>query len=254
MRANTSPSVGADWFQVDRAFRPDPDNPRDPGSLGPEAVLPEPVTSNKPGCYEAPLGLTVNELNSIETLVAVCGRGGSAKAVNPRRDQYGDSWLPNEFDCPLDFRWPRSTVRLSSVWAQRPWSWSSMIPPVDGRCAAQQLRSFLRTRVCGQCTPCREGTSWALKMMAADQGWSQRSPRWIWICSWRSVTAIGIMPGTTICGLADGAAWPTERMRFVSFATSSRSTFKRTNPRGIPAAKSSTGFGSRGPSCVARLL
>ncbi|HTN75755.1 MAG TPA: SLBB domain-containing protein, partial [Pirellulaceae bacterium] len=51
---------GADWFKS-IGVPPDPKNPRDPGSYGPKLYCLSGHV-NKPGCYEAPLGITVNEL------------------------------------------------------------------------------------------------------------------------------------------------------------------------------------------------
>ena len=48
---------GVDWFRS-MGMPPDPNNPRDPGSFGPKLYgLSGHV--NRPGCYEAPLGITV---------------------------------------------------------------------------------------------------------------------------------------------------------------------------------------------------
>ena len=66
---------------------------------------------------------------------------------------------------------------------------------------------FFAHESCGQCTPCREGTHWSLMMLdriKAGRGRLDRpGPTWLEIGD-----TIGIIPGTTICGLADGAAWP----------------------------------------------
>jgi len=64
---------------------------------------------------------------------------------------------------------------------------------------------FYAHESCGQCTPCREGSAWAHKILNR-------------ICEGRGKAkdldvlmevglSQGIMPGTTICGLADGTNW-----------------------------------------------
>jgi NADH-quinone oxidoreductase subunit F len=65
---------------------------------------------------------------------------------------------------------------------------------------------FFAHESCGQCTPCREGTAWMTKILARiRQGQGEpRDPELLL----EIANGIGIMPGTTICGLADGAAWP----------------------------------------------
>jgi NADH-quinone oxidoreductase subunit F len=56
---------------------------------------------------------------------------------------------------------------------------------------------------------------------------------------------IGIMPGTTICGLADGAAWPIKNC-IKKFRPELEAYIKRTNPTGwmevkaVPAMESQT--------------
>lgn len=65
---------------------------------------------------------------------------------------------------------------------------------------------FFAHESCGQCTPCREGTAWSakiLKKIREGRGTMEDLQKLEDISK-----TIGIMPGTTICGLADGAAWP----------------------------------------------
>lgn len=69
--------------------------------------------------------------------------------------------------------------------------------------ATTRLAKFYQHESCGQCTPCREGTSWLSNMMqrfergrAAD-----REIDMIWEITRQ-------MEGHTICALADAAAWP----------------------------------------------
>jgi NADH-quinone oxidoreductase subunit F len=47
---------------------------------------------------------------------------------------------------------------------------------------------------------------------------------------------IGIIPGTTICGLADGAAWPIKNA-IRKFRDEFEDYIKRTNPRGYMVAE-----------------
>jgi NADH-quinone oxidoreductase subunit F len=65
---------------------------------------------------------------------------------------------------------------------------------------------FFAHESCGQCTPCREGTGWMLKIVERmREGRGRLEDLNILDEVGKS---IGIMPGTTICGLADGAGWP----------------------------------------------
>ena len=65
---------------------------------------------------------------------------------------------------------------------------------------------FFAHESCGQCTPCREGTNWMMQItdrLRHGQGRKEDLDILTDVAN-----SIGIMPGTTICGLADGAAWP----------------------------------------------
>ena len=65
---------------------------------------------------------------------------------------------------------------------------------------------FFAHESCGQCTPCREGTHWALQMLERIKAGRGRLKDLDLLLEIGD--SIGIIPGTTICGLADGAAWP----------------------------------------------
>jgi NADH-quinone oxidoreductase subunit F len=65
---------------------------------------------------------------------------------------------------------------------------------------------FFAHESCGQCTPCREGTTWFYKTMKRIKAGGGRSEDLDILLN--LANNMGIMPGTTICGLADGAAWP----------------------------------------------
>jgi NADH-quinone oxidoreductase subunit F len=65
---------------------------------------------------------------------------------------------------------------------------------------------FMAHESCGQCMPCREGTDWSRKILQriqAGQGTLSDLDTLTEIAQ-----SMGTIPGTTICGLADGAAWP----------------------------------------------
>lgn len=59
---------------------------------------------------------------------------------------------------------------------------------------------------CGQCTPCREGTHWMTKILDRIRSGNGRSEDLDLLLE--VAGSMGIIPGTTICGLSDGAAWP----------------------------------------------
>ena len=92
---------GVDWFKS-IGVPPDPNNPRDPGSYGPKLYCLSGHVE-RPGCYEAPLGITVREL--IDDYGGGVWKGRQAKAAIPGGISMG-LLGPDEFDCPLDFTGP----------------------------------------------------------------------------------------------------------------------------------------------------
>ncbi|HUG66938.1 MAG TPA: NADH-quinone oxidoreductase subunit NuoF [Pirellulaceae bacterium] len=211
---------GADWFRS-IGVQPDPDNPRDPGSFGPKLYC---LSGHieKPGCYEAPLGITVNEL--IDKYGGGVWKGRKAKAAIPGGISMGLLTV-DEFDCPLDFAGPGKygCLGLGTAAVVVVDETVSMVDFLHNSC------QFFSHESCGQCTPCREGTSWALKMMnriKAGKGRLKDLDLLLEIAD-----NIGIIPGTTICGLADGAAWPMKNA-IRKFRGEFEEYIKSTNPDG----------------------
>ena len=211
---------GADWFKS-IGTPADPDNPRDPGSYGPKLYCLSGHV-NKPGCYEAALGIRVREL--IEHHGGGVWKGRHAKAVIPGGISMG-LLAAHELDCPLDFSGPGRYGCLGLGTA-------AVVVLDDSTSMVDFLHNsarFFAHESCGQCTPCREGTSWALKMLTrikANQGRIADLDLLLEIGD-----TIGIMPGTTICGLADGAAWPLKNA-IRKFRDEFEEFIRTTNPEG----------------------
>jgi len=69
--------------------------------------------------------------------------------------------------------------------------------------AIARLSQFYKHESCGQCTPCREGTGWMMRVMnRMVQGRAELSE----IDTLEQVTKQ--VEGHTICALGDAAAWP----------------------------------------------
>jgi NADH-quinone oxidoreductase subunit F len=107
-----------------------------------------------------------------------------------------------EFDTPLDFAGPGKVGCLGlgtaavTVFDEE----TSIVDVLHNICR------FFAHESCGQCTPCREGTGWMEKItdrLRRGQGRVEDLKILEEVGD-----KIGIMPGTTICGLADGAGWP----------------------------------------------
>jgi NADH-quinone oxidoreductase subunit F len=188
---------GADWFKS-IGVPPDPKNPRDPGSYGPKLYC----TSghvNKPGCVELPLGVTVREL--VDKYAGGVWKGRKAKGCIPGGLSMG-FMTEKEFDTPLDFNGPGrvSCMGLGTAAVIVFDDQTSIVDVVYNSCR------FFAHESCGQCTPCREGTGWMLKMLERMRRGLGRLEDLDILCEVGN--SIGMMPGTTICGLADGAGWP----------------------------------------------
>lgn len=188
---------GAEWFKS-IGVPADPNNPRDAGSYGPKLYCLSGHV-NKPGVVELPLGVTVREL--IDKHGGGVWKGRSVKAVIPGGLSMG-FMTADELDTPLDFAGPGrvgclglGTAAVTVIDDQ-----TSMVDVLYNVCR------FFEHESCGQCTPCREGTGWMLKIVdRIRRGLGRKEDLDILE---EVGDRIGIMPGTTICGLADGAGWP----------------------------------------------
>jgi NADH-quinone oxidoreductase subunit F len=188
---------GADWFKS-IGIPADPKNPRDAGSYGPKLYCISGHVNN-PCLVELPLGVTLREL--MEKHGGGVWKGRKAKAAIPGGLSMG-FMTEKEFDTPLDFAGPGKvgclglgTAAVTIIDDQ-----TSMVDVLYNVCR------FFEHESCGQCTPCREGTGWMLKIVdRIRRGQGRREDLDILI---EVGDRIGIMPGTTICGLADGAGWP----------------------------------------------
>ncbi|MGE0606517.1 MAG: NADH-quinone oxidoreductase subunit NuoF [Pirellulales bacterium] len=211
---------GVDWFKS-IGVPADPANPRDPGSYGPKLYCLSGHV-NKPGCYEAPLGITLRQL--IDEYGGGVWKGRKAKAAIPGGISMG-LFTEAEFDTPLDFAGP-GKVGCLGLGTAAVVVLDETVSMVD---FLHNSARFFQHESCGQCTPCREGTAWSLSMLErikAGQGRLKDLDLLLEIGD-----SIGIIPGTTICGLADGAAWPLKNA-IRKFRNEFEEYIKRTNPTG----------------------
>jgi NADH-quinone oxidoreductase subunit F len=188
---------GADWFKS-IGVPPDPKNPRDAGSYGPKLYCISGHVNN-PCCVELPLGITVRDL--IDKHGGGVWKGRKAKGAIPGGISMG-IMTEAEFDTPLDFAGPGKVGCLGlgtaavTVFDEE----TSIVDVLHNICR------FFSHESCGQCTPCREGTGWMLKITERLRSGQGR------LEDLKILEEVGdnmgIMPGTTICGLADGAGWP----------------------------------------------
>ena len=188
---------GSEWFKS-MGVPPDPNNPRDAGSYGPKLYC---ISGhvNKPCCVELPMGVTSRQL--IEEHGGGVWKGRQAKAVVPGGISMG-FMSASEMDMPLDFAGPGKVGCLGLG--------TAAITVIDDQTSMVDVlfncARFFAHESCGQCTPCREGTSWMHKILnRVRMGHGELRDLDLLV---EVANSMGIIPGTTICGLSDGAAWP----------------------------------------------
>ncbi len=179
---------GADWFKSIGT----------PKSYGPKLYC---VSGhvNKQVCVELPLGITCRRPD--RRARGGVWKGRKAKAAVPGGISMG-LLSADELDTPLDFESLRKpgclglgTAAVTVIDDQ-----TSIVDYLYNTCR------FFAHESCGQCTPCREGTGWLYKMIKRIRSGGGRLEDLDIMLN--LANNMGIMPGTTICGLADGAAWP----------------------------------------------
>jgi NADH-quinone oxidoreductase subunit F len=191
---------GAEWFKS-MGVPPDPKNPRDAGSYGPKLYCLSGHV-NRPGCVELPCGITVREL--VDKHGGGVWKGKKAKGCIPGGISMG-LMTEAEFDTPLDFNGPGKVGCLGlGTAAVTVFDEDTSIVDV-----LYNICRFFEHESCGQCTPCREGTGWMLKIVDRIRRGQGRLEDLTILDEVGN--GMGIMPGTTICGLADGAGWPVKQ-------------------------------------------
>src|SRR5262249_53412560 len=158
---------------------------------------------NKLCCVELPLGISLREL--VDKYGGGVWNGRKAKGAIPGGISMGIV-TENEFDVPLDFNGP-GTVGCLGLGTAAVTVFDETTSIVD---VLFNICRFFAHESCGQCTPCREGTGWMLKMVERMRRGKGRIEDLNILAEIGN--SIGIIPGTTICGLADGAAWPVKNI------------------------------------------
>jgi NADH-quinone oxidoreductase subunit F len=155
---------------------------------------------NRPGVYENELGIT---LDYAINQMAGGMKGGKFKASICGGISMGVLG-PNQLDIKLDFddvRFRGGCLGLGTA---------GMIVMNEHTNMVEALRNCVRFYAhesCGQCTPCREGSAWMRKILDRILDGYGRARDLEMLLELEKT--MGIMPGTTICGLADGTAWST---------------------------------------------
>ncbi|HSK27895.1 MAG TPA: NADH-quinone oxidoreductase subunit NuoF [Jiangellales bacterium] len=148
----------------------------------------------RPGQYEAPLGITLRQL--LEMAGGVRG-GRELKLWTP-----GGSSTPlltaEHLDVPLDYEGVAGAGSMLGTKALQIFD--------DTTCVVRAVlrwTEFYKHESCGKCTPCREGTWWLVQILhrlEAGQGSEQDLEKLLDLCD-------NIL-GRSFCALADGAVSP----------------------------------------------
>jgi NADH-quinone oxidoreductase subunit F len=155
---------------------------------------------NKPGVYEDELGITLD--------YAINKLGGGMKGGKYKAAICGGISMgvlgTNQLDIKLDFddvRFRGGCLGLGTA------GMIIMNEHTDMVAALRNCVRFYSHESCGQCTPCREGAAWMNKILNRILEGMGRAKDLEMLLELEKT--MGIMPGTTICGLADGTAWAT---------------------------------------------
>lgn len=166
-----------------------------PSSAGPKLMG---VTGhcNNPGCFEEELGIKMSTLiekyaGGVKGKFKAAFHGGISMGVLGT-DQYGA-----ELDFDIGKKYNVLGLGTCCV--------TVMNDTVDMVKVARNCVRFYSHESCGQCTPCREGSAWVYKMLNRMVEGRARAKDLDLLLEVSG--AQGSMPGTTICGLADGTNW-----------------------------------------------
>ena len=154
---------------------------------------------NRPGVYEHELGITLQQ--SIDMAGGM--KGGAHKGTICGGISMGVLGR-DQLDVKLDFddvRFRGGCLGLGTA------GMIVMNEHTDMVLALRNCVRFYAHESCGQCTPCREGSAWMRKILDRIVDGMGRASDLEMLMELEKT--MGIMPGTTICGLADGTSWAT---------------------------------------------
>jgi NADH-quinone oxidoreductase subunit F len=152
---------------------------------------------NRPGNFELPLGIPFADL--LELAGGVLG-GRKLKAVIPG----GSSTpvVPGEIMLKTNMDYDSVKAVGSGIGS------AGVIVMDESTCMVrvlERLSRFYMAESCGQCTPCREGTGWLVRMLRRMlAGEARREDLGLLL------DVANRIEGHTICGLGDAAAWPVQ--------------------------------------------
>ncbi len=186
---------------------------------------------NRPGVFECELGIPLRVL--VEELCGGIRGGKKFKGAIAGGISMGILG-PDQFEAELDFDIGRRYNVLGL---------GTACPTVfdedtDMVAVARNIARFFKHESCGQCTPCREGSGWLYQLMGRIEAGDAKTKDLD--LALEIATSMGSMPGTTICGLADGNNWAVRTIMNKYWSEFE----KRVKPTFVPV-KVSIGAGAR---------
>ena len=152
---------------------------------------------NNPGVYEAPSGITVRELLESDRFGGGMRDGHTLKAYIPGGSSCA-VMTADQLDAQMGFETMREAGSSMGTACLTFMDTKTCMVRVAAR-----LASFYHHESCGQCTPCREGTGWAAKVLdsiEAGRGRMEDLELLLDMCN--------NIQGNTICALGDSIAIP----------------------------------------------
>jgi len=188
---------------------------------------------NRPGVYECELGIPLRVM--VEELCGGIRGGKKFKGAIAGGISMGILG-PDQYDAPMDFDIGRKFNVLGL---------GTACPTVfdedtDMVAVARNITRFFKHESCGQCTPCREGSGWLYQLMSRIEAGHAKTKDLD--LALEIATSMGSMPGTTICGLADGNNWAVRTIMNKYWSEFE----KRVKPTFVPV-KISIGSSSKSP-------
>jgi len=153
---------------------------------------------NNPGVFECDLGIPLRTL--VEEYAGGMRNGKGFKGAIVGGASTGVVG-PDQYEAEMDFDIGRE-YNVLGLGTACPTVFDEDTDMVG---VARNIARFFKHESCGQCTPCREGSGWLYQLLTRiEQGEGRTKDLDMTL---EIATSMGAMPGTTICGLADGNNW-----------------------------------------------
>ena len=155
---------------------------------------------NRPGCFELELGIKLRTIVEHPQLCQGMRSGKKFKGAIAGGISMGVLG-PDQYEAEMDFDIGRK-YNVLGLGTACPTIFDE---DTDMVAVARNIARFFKHESCGQCTPCREGSGWLYQLMTRiEEGNAKTKDLDLAL---EIATSMGTMPGTTICGLADGNNW-----------------------------------------------